>query len=338
MKGKTEVTFIEVLLLLLLFCLHAASGIPFDVKQETGNPQSLDSTFPSLSSTTVSLEKITRDNPSDSISKRVLGPEIFYFRERMYVVCGPPSEVYSAELPIGSGYERVPIDEVHIWPVEFPSRQAAEHYIEKRQTGCTKCRCRKNGVMIPAPNAHQILVPVIGEHLVNEYKDSCPDDDAVNTCINVYHCYCFATLNAGYHNRKATKATNQEIIDALNQISPLVKLANPNWGYRRSKSSSVALRWDPDFLGPVSNNHRRLAPGTKEPYYLEGPGLGGIANWAWLQKLQGLKGIGGLELKKRESDGATDIDKTCSTDGDAQDGHKDICAVEGERKNDGNNL
>ncbi|KAF3908740.1 hypothetical protein AA313_de0207027 [Arthrobotrys entomopaga] len=255
----------------------------------------------------------------------------------MYVECDPASTVYDAPLPIGEGFEDIPRDEIHFWYIAFESRELAEHYIARRQAVCQRCICTNLGEMTPLSDiqALNVRVPVIGGGGEAMYlQPACPDEQAVAVCKAVYRCYCFARLLRQDRIAKLRGVPGDEIRQALNQISNTVKMRNPGWEYRKNPGDAESFRWDP-IDSHESNNYRRLAPGTKEPYFIEGPDqLGFGQSWTWLQ---GLKGVG-LGLKKREdsSGAAPGVEKTCNADGDAEDGDKNICAVEGERKDDGN--
>ncbi|RVD83456.1 uncharacterized protein DFL_007842 [Arthrobotrys flagrans] len=68
-----------------------------------------------------------------------------------------------------------------------------------------------------------------------------------------------------------------EYQDALNNLPFAVKRTRPNYGWKYGHND--VMKWQYDTAYPPSSwfdsaNHRELAPGTNEPYYLEGPNEG----------------------------------------------------------------
>ncbi|KAK6523921.1 hypothetical protein TWF281_001885 [Arthrobotrys megalospora] len=66
--------------------------------------------------------------------------------------------------------------------------------------------------------------------------------------------------------------------NALNNIPLKIKLAHMNYEWKLGEKFSMSWQQIHDRQGggsQVTNNrHRELVPGTKEPYYVEGPGSG----------------------------------------------------------------
>ncbi|KAK6526822.1 hypothetical protein TWF281_010020 [Arthrobotrys megalospora] len=101
---------------------------------------------------------------------------------------------------------------------------------------------------------------------------------------------------------------------ALDGLPEGVKLSNPKFKWQPQGPGGVELGWTGGATGAVDTadilneffeypNNRELVPGTKEPYYLEGPSSGPPRNRLASPYLLGGSGYGGSAyVKRQESD------------------------------------
>ncbi|EPS45746.1 hypothetical protein H072_173 [Dactylellina haptotyla CBS 200.50] len=149
----------------------------------------------------------------------------------------------------------------------FPTKAAAlrdiRGYIRKT---CKVCSCSPVGSLIAGNDAQR-----------------CRSDVAVRKCVYLFGCICYATLVQP--TETAISVSEKDYQASLDQIPDTVKITNPDF---RFFVNGKYLDFSRDSYqgGSTEHSYRRLAPGTKEPYYLEGPTRGG--------PFGGLKGLGGL--------------------------------------------
>ncbi|KAK6541603.1 hypothetical protein TWF694_007403 [Orbilia ellipsospora] len=221
----------------------------------------------------------------------------FYGKSSPLVACLDPETVFDAPLVPVTG---VPDYEYHIWTIEYAfDRDAGIRYITEQQESCKHCQCDVDAQLRPRYAA------VYND---NWRARDCPDQARVDVCIAVYRCYCYISLQ----NPKRIKgiiATDQDYQDAIDNIPEVIKASNPNWKWRQGAPRGNG--------GLTFSNNRVKAPGTNEPYWLEGPDTsiinGNSGTWNWFAALSGGSKPG---LKKRDpknSDGAAN-DK-CPVDG-----------------------
>ncbi|KAK6526824.1 hypothetical protein TWF281_010022 [Arthrobotrys megalospora] len=110
---------------------------------------------------------------------------------------------------------------------------------------------------------------------------TCHNWEVAQKCENWFYCYCVYEMQQPPRFREVTV---DEYQDALNRIPGEIKEAHPDYVWK--PSPGWAMRWatsntgsGPSESGYEQRSHRELVPGTKEPYYLEGPGGGVRESW-----------------------------------------------------------
>ncbi|RVD86549.1 uncharacterized protein DFL_004818 [Arthrobotrys flagrans] len=144
-----------------------------------------------------------------------------------------------------------------------PTSRATLHsrrvgWIEK----CMNCDCDSNtGRLVPEPLGAFRPSDSSGRRF--HCKDETP-----RKCENWLNCFCVFEMQQPPRFREVTV---EEYQDALNRIPDRIKSANP--GYTWKPSLGWEMTWGTGQYGSGSGQatHRELVPGTKEPYYLEGP-------------------------------------------------------------------
>ncbi|KAK6350668.1 hypothetical protein TWF718_003853 [Orbilia javanica] len=199
-----------------------------------------------------------------------IGPQWFY-EEKMRVECPSPGAILNIDM---SGIDRSlfpGIDDLNL-PLDysvFPSAEQALAYIESAVRACKDCDCLEDGEMMP-----------------NWFAGSdgpCSTNRHVSLCQVVFGCYCSAKLTQPLPT--STAVTADEYQAALDKIPWGVRSDPRNRGYwwKYAPVNAEGKRawmkapdgFHPGFTyerGPYRYSaHRQLVPGTKEPYYLEGP-------------------------------------------------------------------
>ncbi|EPS37653.1 hypothetical protein H072_8645 [Dactylellina haptotyla CBS 200.50] len=194
-----------------------------------------------------------------SINPRVdIHPSFFYHMGQMFVLCTPPGLLHHIqEITNPEGHVDDPFTPY------FRNREIET--IFNAQSKCHKCTCTTDGVMLPQSN------PSPGVDVV---EVSCPNQEWVEKCINEYYCYCTANLKNA--QKTVPGAELQDYLNALQNLPIQVKFNHPNYQWMEGLAGLEAMwnlghRWDEPMQRSQQARHRRLAPGIKEPYYLEGP-------------------------------------------------------------------
>ncbi|KAF3096089.1 hypothetical protein TWF102_006720 [Orbilia oligospora] len=183
----------------------------------------------------------------------IIGPQWFY-EDKIAVECPTVETILGLDM---SGIDRThfPGSEDLVLPVRyadtFASVEQARLYIEIGVLRCKDCDCVNDGTMIP-----------------NWFRGT----DGV--C-----CYCSARLTQ--RQPTSTSLTADDYQNALDQIPYSVRVDPRNIGYwwKDAPVNAQGRRawmkapdgYVPGFTYNKGSRHRELAPGTKEPFYLEGP-------------------------------------------------------------------
>ncbi|KAK6522602.1 hypothetical protein TWF281_002040 [Arthrobotrys megalospora] len=161
----------------------------------------------------------------------------------------------------------------------------AIRYIDAFRRDCEECECM-TGIYDGGGNSLLRPPPVLPE------RSGCETQEKANSCMHLYGCICERTLY-----EKDDPGIEAGIFGKLNEpfIPPEPKREKGR--PRNSKdfnpmklSSILEDSVDGGFEFP---SHRMLVPGTKEPYWLEGPDTVEKDAWNQIPDLAGLIGIGG---------------------------------------------
>ncbi|KAK6344665.1 hypothetical protein TWF718_006623 [Orbilia javanica] len=181
------------------------------------------------------------------------------------------------------------------------------------EQSCLQCRCTDDGELV-------VNLVVVNESRlsrkgrgVNRVVPKCRMPYVPEKCRVWFGCRCEVQM----HNPKIEAGNSLTAYqEALNNIPWMVRIQNP--GYRWKPVDRFSMGWrgtGPPVGGryDAETTHRReLAPGTKEPYYLEGPDevdpKGRDFEWATspytgIEGSLGSAGSGPGELWKRSSSG-----------------------------------
>ncbi|KAK6531128.1 hypothetical protein TWF281_007953 [Arthrobotrys megalospora] len=227
------------------------------------------------------------------------------------IQCLPSQEIYE-EFPSVPDIPGITPD---FWPdwTRYDNPEDAITYIQWQQGMCEGCICDEDG----------LLQPPSEDHPNHSY---CPDQDFVNLCISIYGCSCNIRVDTPPPEEKPIDLTVFDPDDLLNTISQehipqrwdtkqgmILRGAYNRWyqnqqdkqSQRKVKEALAAANGGYGFAGGTQQNDRYLVPGTKEPYYLEGPDKTSpfSDNWRGIG-LSLLAGGGrgvGSRLRKRES-------------------------------------
>ncbi|KAK6343026.1 hypothetical protein TWF718_008404 [Orbilia javanica] len=125
---------------------------------------------------------------------------------------------------------------------------------------CMDCLCTSEGKMIPSMRPRP---KTGGKGFV------CRTAVAIAKCLQWYECRCEARMR---QPEPDPEIPVEEYQDALNNIPLDIKMANSRyaWKYSQDKSLQWQYVYEPE-AGGSGQSRRYLVPGTKEPYYLEGP-------------------------------------------------------------------
>ncbi|EPS44051.1 hypothetical protein H072_1916 [Dactylellina haptotyla CBS 200.50] len=208
----------------------------------------------------------------------ILSPKWFY-TGRPWVACPSARNLFRNDLPTPPGG----------WPVlegkrrphtsgftTTYQRERGLNRISGRLVRCKNCRCDEDTLnIIPATEDNNI---------------DCRTVKAVNACVLWWGCYC--TVNLSQPKPTGT-ASILEYQFALDGIPPSVRAKNPGWQWNKygqtldnptedflGFSDAITHGYAPKSSKSISSN-RRLVPGFKEPYYVEGPSPNNPFSWDW---------------------------------------------------------
>ncbi|KAK6521616.1 hypothetical protein TWF506_001829 [Arthrobotrys conoides] len=235
----------------------------------TGTPSiKLESTKELLGSPKLNSTNSTGDSPTrtDKRYGEFLGPRWFY-ESKIAVECPSVDTILTLDM---SGIDRslFPGSETLILPLDyntlFPSLIHARNAILIGVNDCKDCDCLDDGEMIP-----------------NWFKGTdgtCKTDRDTSICQLVYGCYCSALLTQPQPT--FTGVTAEDYQNAMDQIPWSVRVDPRNYGYwwknapTNAQGRRVWLKAPDNYIPGFTysrGGHKELVPGTKEPYYLEGP-------------------------------------------------------------------
>ncbi|KAF3308270.1 hypothetical protein TWF173_001585 [Orbilia oligospora] len=233
------------------------------------------------------------DDTSLGFSTRAVSSKIFYgwirfCPEMTYVIneMDPDSNVYPRLGP--ASYDRRPDPRVRPGPT-FTRMQ-------RQRSLCAYCDCTEQGDLVTTPR----VPPSTTAH--------CSVDYILQRCKLWYNCVCQIIMRDPKYD---PDTTIEEYQDALNRVPFWAKAQNPAWRWTPRNAGGFSMTWE--GLGTestvpwlIEETERELVPGTKEPYYLEGPDQRD-PNQKDLSWLRGpLSGYGGLRsgsYKKRSITG-----------------------------------
>ncbi|KAK6544020.1 hypothetical protein TWF694_000734 [Orbilia ellipsospora] len=216
------------------------------------------------------VAKAAESNQKKQLRKRI-DPDIFY---EVFIECPSFDQILQMDddpthYPVFEGGPRRRPTFRH----RPPDRSIRNNW-GRRSVRCRNCLCdRETGAMIPNPvRRHYAIV-----------DGSCTNQGVANRCMAWYGCHCVWNL---LQPPQATDISVVDYQDALNKIPKVIKDTNPNWRWNSIGPDGPSLmKWQSSAAGGqaqsdlIYSDHRRLAPGTKEPYYVEGPS--GAETWDW---------------------------------------------------------
>ncbi|KAK6523714.1 hypothetical protein TWF281_001686 [Arthrobotrys megalospora] len=257
-----------------------------DPRLDKRNPRpNVDTTVPDTS---------PRVGEEKNIDERVVSSTIFH--TEFAVRCPTPEGVLGMDTN-PANYPTIGIRRRPDFFMDYSTIRGRRNAVQRWIMMCRRCHCdQENGEMIPNP--------------VAPYWSYCADDAAVLKCEEWFDCFCTVYMNQPQIRPENSIADYQ---DALNRILEAVKQQHPSYKWNPPQAPGISMTWN---SGPYSkgnqhaeeeDNYRQLVPGTKEPYYLEGPGKGRSNAWPWEDGsfLGGYGGYGGYgsKITKRESMG-----------------------------------
>ncbi|KAK6534754.1 hypothetical protein TWF281_006055 [Arthrobotrys megalospora] len=204
----------------------------------------------------------TVDTPTAHLSKATIGPE-FFFSGRMFVECFPQRIIFETLSPNRQAGIELGLDPDDFidWAQRYDldtaaGRKGARDNIRKRQNKCKQCSCTEGGLITP-----------------NYFDKACRSRRTALMCAFVYGCYCYKEL--GQPDPDASVPV-EDYMGALSKLGLTEKHGNANWKWKHDPSEGSSLS-APSSSDPYRTKPE-LAPGTKEPYWLEGPDRHDV-NW-----------------------------------------------------------
>ncbi|KAF3179193.1 hypothetical protein TWF225_007712 [Orbilia oligospora] len=198
------------------------------------------------------------DDTSPEFSTRTVNSKIFYgWRRRcpsMNIVFNqmdPDPNVYPRFGP--AAYNRRPDPRVRPGPTYTR--------MQRQRSLCAYCECNEQGDLVTTPRDP----PTTAAHCSVPY--------IIDRCKSWYNCSCQGFMRDPMYD---PDTTIEEYQDALNQVPFWAKAQNPAWRWKPRNVRGLSMTWE--GLGTestvpwlIEGTERELVPGTKEPYYLEGP-------------------------------------------------------------------
>ncbi|KAK6529762.1 hypothetical protein TWF281_008923 [Arthrobotrys megalospora] len=245
--------------------------------------------------------KDPEDGVKGSISRlpRVVDPSIFY----IWLITCPSGEELVASINFDpANYPQIDgRTRPRYWTYSDPRRRLLD--ATKR---CKNCKCDEDGTIIPD----------LDRDVAREWL--CRTDTIARECRHWHRCQCLLFM------RQPDVEPGNSITDyqnALNNLPYNIKTAAPGYEWKISDRFSMTWQYtgNPQSGGQYNvPNDRVLVPGTKEPYYLEGPSHGSIRGWQSHSMLRmPLSQESGFLRVKRDpgyAGGSSEIGKTGSHD------------------------
>ncbi|KAK6519453.1 hypothetical protein TWF281_003287 [Arthrobotrys megalospora] len=268
-----------------------------------------DKSLPTLKHTVGPSMAPAQLNPADKRYGNIVRPEFFY-EGNPVVMCWDPDEVIDANPPGPNGWPTVgAVGNPSSHRIDYQGmlqnrpRGAIINGIRGVLRGCRECQCQEgDGVAALHPGPRDAA-------LVRNY---CLTELFARKCMAWYGCRCYVQL--GQPDPTPTyPATLEEWQSAIDSIPEIIKAYNAGWKWTKLGE----LTNDPNFYLTFSDPRYRgaskfeLVPGTKEPFFLQGPTTPEERRWYWSSSrfnYMGASGHSGLlgspsvnEVYKRES-------------------------------------
>ncbi|KAF3905543.1 hypothetical protein AA313_de0204242 [Arthrobotrys entomopaga] len=163
-----------------------------------------------------------------------------------------------------------------------------DRVIEESLQECLECNC--------APNQEGDHHPRFGASFAlstNPDSEGCQDELTVAKCRVLFGCVCYEFVSGKWGQERGALGRLHE----KQKGSGSTYLKGPPGSQMREKPLERYIRKNPrvasertyqemlDDLGITFANHRKLVPGTNEPYYVEGPNVNIGPNWNFLNTL-----------------------------------------------------
>ncbi|KAK6349651.1 hypothetical protein TWF696_005931 [Orbilia brochopaga] len=180
-----------------------------------------------------------------SVSKRALGPEIFYVNgETLTIQCDPLAleHIRRYGMPQSSPPSLLGL---------LPESVQLQFEMDK----CLTCECTPEGAMIPT------RYPASGY---------CPDEATVDACIRIFWCVCFVSLKRRY--RRPPSVTATDFYEAGQKIPKTVLTLNPGF------YPPLNPQGQPRGVFGTLDMKQKSASDSAEPYSLKGPSRGARLN------------------------------------------------------------
>ncbi|KAF3187338.1 hypothetical protein TWF788_002257 [Orbilia oligospora] len=226
-------------------------------------------------------------NPDTSYSlnkepKRVIHNGIFWAPWK--VVCPPISAILEMP-PEPRSYSMID----NFRRPDFRATKRPRDSVSTRRIKCLHCICDQDGNVLPNPDA----VPPGTPSKSHKFAVNCNNMYDVGKCKEWFNCRCQTTM---LNPDREEGVPLSEYQDALNQVPFSVKQQYPGFRWR---PFGLDMSWSSMTAGnfyPPENQQveRWLAPGTAEPYYLEGKSQDPATEWM-TGLSPGFKGRGNLE-------------------------------------------
>ncbi|KAK6520716.1 hypothetical protein TWF506_000963 [Arthrobotrys conoides] len=248
-------------------------------------------------------KQLLKNTTTDQIfNNRAVGSKIFYTwkvfcPDAIYVLTKMPRDPSS--YPTIDGRRR----EDYMAGLASPPK-ASKMRMRAKIMSCENCDCSDQGDLIGTVRR------------VGGRQAICASDPWYTTeCKEWYGCRCEVTMHQPDYDPGITVEDYQ---NALDGVPFWAKAQNPYWEWIPSNGGGFSLSWKglsgeaSGYNPPVDSGQtvKELVPGTKEPYYLEGPdqfdpvqekSLGGLGSPFW-----GYEGIGSGSAWKRSNTGEED--------------------------------
>ncbi|KAK6505733.1 hypothetical protein TWF481_007625 [Arthrobotrys musiformis] len=206
----------------------------------------------STDNATDTKEQFQNTNNTSNDGKRAVDSEIFF---KWTVVCPSHFRMIAMSREVSSypeikGRKRPDL-------LNLPSGRA--HVKAKGiYTSCTRCICNDNGRIKRTPERLSYT----------KWAGNGCREAAVPTKCELWYSKCEATM---YEPEADPGISVEEYQEALDNIPLDIKIANSGWTWKHSSDRSMSWRYTFNKDGDTRSTERYLVPGTKEPYYLEGP-------------------------------------------------------------------
>ncbi|KAF3215155.1 hypothetical protein TWF679_004402 [Orbilia oligospora] len=233
------------------------------------------------------------DDTSPEFNTRAVSSDIFY---RWRKTCPTLNVVLNDMDPDPNVYPRFGPAGRDRRPDPRVRPNSAYASMQRQKSFCSHCECNDQGDLVTVPRNP----PDAALH--------CSADFIIQRCKFWYNCICQVAMRYPDYE---PDTTIEEYQDALNRVPFWAKAQNPGWRWNPSNGNGLSMSWE--SLGTestvpwsVEETERELVPGTKEPYYLEGPDRTdpNQKDLSWLRgPLSGYEAVRSGSYKKRSITG-----------------------------------